>query len=64
MRNEGLGGQQDRFDVDRENAVELRLLNLHERLVAMGRAGVVDDDVDATERVDRRARRALDVCAV
>ena len=61
MRNEGLRGEQDRFDVDGENAVELRLLDLHDRLVAMRRAGVVDDDVDAAERVDRRMRRALDV---
>ena len=64
MRNEGLRGEQDRFDVDGENAIELRLLNLHERLVAMRRAGVVDDDVDAPERVDRGARRPLDVGAV
>ena len=64
VRNEGLGGEQDRFDIDGENAIELRLLNLHERLVAMRRARVVDNDVDAPERVDRRARRPLDVTAV
>ena len=63
MGNEGLRGQQDRLDVDGENAVELRLRHLHERLVAMGRAGVVDDDVDPAERLDRRVRRALDVGA-
>ena len=41
MRKKGLGGQQDRLDVDGENSVELRLLDLHERLVAMGRSGVL-----------------------
>src|ERR1700733_8870052 len=63
MGNESLGGQQDRFDVDGEKAVDLRLFNLHERLIAMRDASVVDDDVDPPERVDRSARRSLDVFA-
>ena len=63
MGNESLRGEKDRFDVDGENAVELRLRHLHDRLVAMSRAGVVDDDVDMAEGVDRRVRGALDVGA-
>ena len=63
MGNESLGGEQDRFDVDGENAVELRLRHLHDRLVAISRAGVVDDDVHAAEGVNRRVRGALDVGA-
>ena len=58
---ESLGGEEDRFDVDREDAVELLFRHLHDRLVAMGRAGVVDDDVDPPERGDRLARRPLDI---
>ncbi len=64
MRDEGLGGEQDRFDVDGEDPIEFRLLNLHERFVAMRRAGVVDDNVDASERIDGRMRCALHIGAV
>ena len=56
--------EQDRFDVDGEDAVELRLLNLHDRLIAMRRAGIVDDNVDPPKGVDRGARRALHIGAV
>ena len=41
-----------------------RVLDLHQRLVAVGRAGVVDHDVDAPEGLDRRFGRPLDVVAV
>ena len=64
MRDEGLRGEQDRFDVDGENPIELRLLNLHDRLVAMRGAGVVDDNVDAAERVDRLLCGPLDILAL
>ena len=56
--------EEDRFDVDGEDAVELRLLDLHDRLVAMRRAGIVDDDVDAPKGLDRGARRALHIATV
>ena len=64
VRDEGLGGERDRLHVDREDAVELGLLDLHQRLVAVGGAGVVDHDVDPAERRDRLLRRPLDVVAL
>ncbi len=64
VRDERLGGQQQRLHVDGEDAVELGLLDLHQRLVAMRGPGVVDHDVDPAERLDRALCGALDVLAL
>ena len=63
VRDEGLRSQEDRLDVDRHDAVELRLLDLHQGLVAVGGAGVVDENVDPPEGLDCGLRRALHVLA-
>ena len=42
----------DGFHVDREHAIERRLIDVEHPLVAVRRAGVVDDDVRWAEGVD------------
>ena len=61
LRHRCDGRQIDRFDVDRVDAVELGLADLEQRLVAVCDAGVVDDDVDAAERLGRRPHHGVDV---
>src|SRR5215213_6659184 len=61
MRHQRLRHQVDRLDVDGEDAVELLLRDVDHGLVAMARAGVVDDDVDAAELADRIVHGALDI---
>ncbi len=50
----------DRLHVHREDAVEGRLVHFQHRLAAVRDAGVVDDDVEAAEPVDRRRDRRLE----
>ena len=61
MGNESLGEEQDRLHVDVEDSVELGLVDFHQRLVAMGRPGIVDHDVDPAEGLDRCLCGALDI---
>ena len=56
-----LDGQVDRLHVDREEAIELRLLNILEGLVAMADTGVVDQDIEAAEFGLRRVQTGSQV---
>src|SRR6202011_2679978 len=49
----------DRLDVDVEDAIEGGLIDVEHPLVAVRRAGIVDDDVRRTERIDTGLHRGV-----
>ncbi len=59
-----MGEQKDRFHVDRQQPVELVLLHLQHRPPDMAHAGVVDEDVDRPECIDRGLDRGIHVGAL
>ncbi len=57
MRDRGLGGQHHRADVDVQKRVDVGETHLGHRAAA-GDAGIVDEDVEPAEPLDRRLDRA------
>src|SRR6185369_2780047 len=60
-RHDLLRGKVDRLHVDGEDAVEVGLVERLERLRQVAHAGVVDEDVEAVEALDRGPDHRLDV---
>jgi len=59
-----MGEQKDRLHVDREKPVELVLLHLQHRPPDVAHSGIVDEDVDRSEGIDRGLHRGINVGAL
>ena len=62
-RHHGLREQKQPLHVDREDAIEFRLADVEHRLVDMADAGIVDQDVERAEGLERRRDRGIDIGA-
>src|SRR5262249_44706066 len=64
QRYDRMREQEDRFDVDRHEAIEFSLLHLEHGPPHVAHAGVVDENVDSPKRVDGRLDAGLYVRAL
>ena len=60
----GLRRKVNRFHVNRENAVEFLLGYVEQRLIEVGRAGIVHDDVEAAEFFDASLDGLLPIACI